>query len=112
VAYAHDGVEICKQCLTLKVKIREKQRLFLFHYKNKDVGEKGMFDQYSSTYPSEGTKKTTKKSPKAHLEVQSANRPEIELKVACDVKEYAEFAKIYGFYDVTRNFELDFQAIG
>jgi len=43
---------------------------------------------------------------------QSADTPEVELKVACDVIESMEYGKIYGFYDVTGNFELDFQTIG
>jgi len=33
-------------------------------------------------------------------------------KVACDVIESVNFAEFHGFYDVTGNFELDFQAIG
>jgi len=41
-----------------------------------------------------------------------ADRPEIEFKVACDVIESANFAEFHGFYDVTRNFELDSRAIG
>ena len=52
-----------------------------------------------------------KKSPKEPL-VRSADRPEIEFKVACDVIESVKFGKIFGFYDVTGNFELDFRAIG
>jgi len=44
--------------------------------------------------------------------IQSEDRLEIELKVACDIIESVEFGKIYGFYDVTSNFELDFRAIG
>ena len=35
-----------------------------------------------------------------------------ELKIACDVIEFAEFGKIYEFYDVTSNSELGFPAIG
>jgi len=54
--------------------------------------------------------KMTMKSPK--LWMQSDDRPKIEFKVACDVIESVEFVKIYGFYDVTSDFELDFQAIG
>ena len=41
----------------------------------------------------------------------SADRPEIELKVACDVIESVDFGIIYGLYDVTINFELDFRTI-
>jgi len=41
----------------------------------------------------------------------SANHPEIEFKVAYDDRICAEFGKIYGFYDITGNFELDFRAI-
>jgi len=44
--------------------------------------------------------------------MRSADRPEIELEVACDVIESVEFGKIYGFYEVTRKFELDFGTIG
>ena len=44
--------------------------------------------------------------------IQSADRPEIKFKVACDVIESATFAEFTGFYDVTRNVELDFRAIG
>ena len=52
----------------------------------------------------------TKKSLKQ--DIQSADRREIEFKVACDVIESVKFGKIYGFYDVTRNFELELRAIG
>jgi len=44
--------------------------------------------------------------------MRSADRPEIELKVACDVIESENFAEFHGFYEVTRNVELEFQAIG
>jgi len=44
--------------------------------------------------------------------MQSADRPEIEIKIACDVKESVNFAGFRGFYDVTRNFEFDFRASG
>jgi len=42
--------------------------------------------------------------------MQSAYRPEIEFKFACDVIESVNFAEFLGFYDVTGNFELDFWA--
>jgi len=42
---------------------------------------------------------------------QSVDRPEIELKVACDVIESVDFAKFHGSFDVTGNFELDFREI-
>jgi len=43
-----------------------------------------------------------KESQKQHLARYNwADRPKIEFKVACDVMEFAEFGKIYGFYDVT-----------
>jgi len=52
------------------------------------------------------TKKSKKSAP-------IDDRPEIESKVAYDViGESVEFSKIYGFRDVTGNFELDFRAIG
>ena len=44
--------------------------------------------------------------------MRSADRPEIELKVACGVIESVKFGRIFGFYDVTGNFELDFRAVG
>jgi len=44
--------------------------------------------------------------------IQLADHPRVEFKVACDVIESVEFGKIYEFYDVTRNFELDFWVIG
>ena len=44
--------------------------------------------------------------------MRSTERPEIEFEVACDVIESLHFAKIYGFCDVTSNFEVDFRAIG
>jgi len=43
--------------------------------------------------------------------IQSADRPEVEFKVACDV-ESVNFRDFHGFDDVTGNFELDIQAIG
>ena len=49
----------------------------------------------------------TKKSQKQHLDAIS-DRLEIEFKVACDV---IGSGKIYVFYYVTENFELDFRAI-
>jgi len=49
---------------------------------------------------------------KSSTSIQSADRLVIELKVACDVIEAMEFGKIYGFYDFTRNLELDLRAIG
>jgi len=49
---------------------------------------------------------------KIQKQIQSAaaDRLEIEFKVACDVTESVEFGKISGFYDVTGNSALDFQA--
>jgi len=47
----------------------------------------------------------------AATKIQSANCLEIEFKVACYVTESMEFGKIYGFYDVRGNFELDFRAV-
>ena len=47
-----------------------------------------------------------KKSHRQHIQIP--DRLEIEFKVACDVIESLEFGQIYGFYDVTGNFELDF----
>ena len=44
--------------------------------------------------------------------IQSADRTEIEFKVASDVIESVNFAEFYEFYDVTGNFELDCRAIG
>jgi len=44
--------------------------------------------------------------------IQSADRLEIEFKVACDVIKSVNFAKFFRFHDVTCNFELDFRAIG
>jgi len=44
--------------------------------------------------------------------MQSAGRPEIELKVAYDVIESVNFAESHGLCDVTGNFEVDFRAIG
>ena len=42
--------------------------------------------------------------------MQSADRPRVELEVACDVLESAESGKMYGFYVVTSNFELNVAA--
>jgi len=53
----------------------------------------------------------TKKSQKQHVDTIS-RAPGNRVKVARDVIETVEFGNIYGFYDVTGNFELDFQAIG
>jgi len=44
------------------------------------------------------------RNPKPHNETMSL---EIEFKFACDVIEPVGFGKIYGFYDVTSNFELN-----
>jgi len=33
-------------------------------------------------------------------------------KLPCDVIQSVEFGKIYGFYDVTNKFELDYRVIG
>ena len=52
-----------------------------------------------------------KKSQKQHLDIKLANCPGIEFDFACDVIKSVEFGKIYGSYDVTGNFELDFRAI-
>jgi len=53
----------------------------------------------------------TKKSPNPHV-YAIVDRLEIELKVMCDLIESVNIAKFHGFYDVTRNFELDFRATG
>jgi len=55
-----------------------------------------------------------------HDEVKSKEAPrhnqpiarKSSLKLPSDFIESAEFGKIYGFYDVTRNFELELRAIG
>jgi len=56
--------------------------------------------------------KKLRREVKSSTKIQSADRPEIEFKVACDVILSVNFAQFYGFYDVKDNFELDFQAIG
>jgi len=42
--------------------------------------------------------------------LQLCDRPRFELEVACDVIESAESGKMYGFYVVTSNFELNVAA--
>jgi len=56
--------------------------------------------------------KKWRRKVQSSTQIQTADRPEIELKVACDVLKSVEFVKIYGIYDVSRNFELDFRVIG
>jgi len=55
--------------------------------------------------------KKWRRKVKSSTQIQSAERPDIEFKVACDVIESVEFGKIYGFYEITGNFEIDFAAI-
>ena len=51
--------------------------------------------------------KMTKKTQKQ----QKSSSSEIELKVVCYMIKTVAFGKIYGFCDVTGNFELDFRTI-
>jgi len=44
--------------------------------------------------------------------MRSADRPEIEFEVVCDVIESVNFDKFHGSFDVTSNFKLDFRVIG
>ena len=53
----------------------------------------------------------TKISPKKELDAINRS-PKIKFKVACEVIESVNFVEYHGFYEVTGNFELDFQAIG
>ena len=39
---------------------------------------------------------------KSSTYIQSADRPDIEFKIACDVIESVEFGKMYGFYDTSQ----------
>ena len=58
------------------------------------------------------SKKKWRRRVQRRILIQSADHPEIEFKVTCDVTEPVEFGKINGFYDVTCNFELGFRETG
>jgi len=65
---------------------------------------------YRDSYQKE-LEKMAKKSQKQHLDTMSRS-PGYRVKVARDVIESVEIGEIYGFFDVTGNFEVDFRAIG
>ena len=67
---------------------------------------------YRDSHQKELKKRRRKDKSSLNRYIQSADRPETECKVACNIIKSVKFGKIYGFYDVTGNFELDFQAIG
>jgi len=55
--------------------------------------------------------KKWRRKAKSRTLLRSADRPEFEFKVACDVIEFGKFDKICGLYDGTGNFELNLRAI-
>jgi len=44
--------------------------------------------------------------------MRSVDRPGIELEVAFEITESVNFAGFHEFYNLKRNFEIDFRAIG
>jgi len=65
-----------------------------------------VLDQYVSRKPSKRAQKITKKIQSSTW-IQSADRPEIEFQVACDVIEFVNFSEFHGFCDVTAQATLN-----
>jgi len=82
----------------------------IFRFPGRKSAEWGTWPIFINIAIRKSSKKWRRKGKRSTY-IQSADRPEIEFNVACDIIEAVKFGKIYGFYDVTSNFELHFRAI-